>query len=660
MNSFPESVEAPERVRGRPKHRAARSDTRADQIARLQYLTWLWLAGGIAMGSATLVCFRLGARLGTAGFVYLIIIVLLSLMDSFATSAVFSTIAVGCLAFFFSPPVFSFRVAEIRDVAALIAFLATSLAITTLVRRVRRLGEAAREQARLLDLSHDAVIVRDMSALITYWNHGAEELYGWKKAEALGRTSHQLLQSCFPTSLDDAMNTLLRTGRWEGELVHTKRDGSQVVVASRWSLQRSVNGRPISALETNNDITLRKRAEDALHRSQAAYLTEAQKLSLTGSFGWDPASGEIFWSEQSFRIFGYDPDITPTIDLALQRVHPDDVVLVMQVIDKAVNGAPDFDCEHRLLMPDNSVKYLRVVAHVVTDEPGKRQFVGAIMDVTATKLSAQRLHEAQTELARVTRVTTLGELSASIAHEVSQPLAAIVTNGDACLRWLGHPNPELTEVQTCITRMIGEGRRASEIVRHIRTLAKKDAPDKTRLDLNDVINDVVCLTQREVLSHKVSLCLRLASGLPPLLGDRVQLQQVIINLMMNGIQSMDCIDGRLRNLLIESRMGEDANVVVAIQDSGSGIDPEHADRLFDAFFTTKPNGLGMGLSICQSIVEAHGGRMWASSKSGHGATFQFSLPVIIERADNAPRQSDFWEFARVHCNKRAAVSQAAL
>ncbi|MFD1556667.1 ATP-binding protein [Paraburkholderia silviterrae] len=660
MNFFPESVEAPERVRGLPKRRTARSDTRADQIARMQYLTWLWLAGGVAMGSATLVCFRLGARLGTAGFVYLTIIVLLSLMDSFVTSAVFSATAVGCLAFFFSPPVFSFRVAEIRDVVALIAFLAAALAITTLVRRVRWLGEAAREQARLLDLSHDTVIVRDMNAVITYWNHGAEELYGWKKAEALGRTSHQLLQTRFPASLDDAMDTLLRTGRWEGELVHTKRDGSQVVVASRWSLQRSANGRPISALETNNDITLRKCAEDALRRSQAAYLAEAQKLSLTGSFGWDPVSGEIFWSEQSFRIFEYDPDITPTIELALQRVHPDDVALVRQVIDRAVHGAPDFDFEHRLLMPDSSVKHLHVVAHVVTDEPGKRQFVGAIMDVTATKLSAQKLHEAQTELARVTRVTTLGELSASIAHEVSQPLAAIVTNGDACLRWLGHPNPELAEVQTCITRMIGEGRRASEIVRHIRTLAKKDAPHKTRLDLNDVINDVVCLTQREVLSHKVSLCLRLASGLPPLQGDRVQLQQVIINLMMNGIQSMDCIDGRLRNLLIESRMGEEANVVVAIQDSGSGIDPENADRLFDAFFTTKPNGLGMGLSICQSIVEAHGGRMCASSKPGHGATFQLSLPAIIERSDNAPRQSDFWEFARVHRNKRTAVSQAAL
>ncbi|RKE35049.1 PAS domain S-box-containing protein [Paraburkholderia sp. BL23I1N1] len=655
MNLFAELVGQSERLRCLPKRRLFRSDTWGDQSARLRYLAWLWLAGGVAMASATWVCFHLGARLGTAGFVYLIVVVLLSLMDSFITSAVFSTIAVGCLAFFFSQPTFSFRVSELRDVAALIAFLITSLAITTLVRRVRWLGKAAREQARLLDLSHDTVFVRDMNAVITYWNHGAEALYGWKKAEALGKTSHQLLQTRFPVSLDDTMNTLLRTERWEGELVHTKRDGSQVVVASRWSLQRSANGRPISALETDNDITLRKRAEDALRRSQAAYLAEAQKLSLTGSFGWNPASGEIFWSEQSFRIFGYDPDITPTVELTLERVYPDDVTFVRQVIDRAMNGEQEFDYEYRLLMPDSSVKHLHVVAHVVIDEPGKRRFVGAIMDVTATKLAAQKLHEAQTELARVTRVTTLGELSASIAHEISQPLAAIVTNGEACLRWLGHPSPELAEVQSCVTRMIGEGRRASEIVHHIRALAKKDSLQKTRLDLNDVINDVVCLTQREVLSHKVSLCLRLASGLPPLLGDRVQLQQVIINLMMNGIQSMDDIQGRPRELLIESRMDEGGNLVVAVQDSGSGIDPENADRLFDAFFTTKPNGLGMGLSICQSIVESHGGRMRVSSKPGHGATFQLGMPAIIERPDNERGQSDELEHSDFRALRKGAA-----
>ncbi|KWE50852.1 hypothetical protein WL76_20980 [Burkholderia ubonensis] len=553
---------------------------------------------------------------------------MLSLMDSFVTSVVLSLVAVGCLAFFFSPPNHNLRAGEVLDAAALTAFLVASFLITTLVRRVRRLGEAAREQAQLLDLSHDTVFVRDMNAVITYWNHGAEELYGWKKAEALGRTSHQLLHTRFPASLDDILDTLLTTGRWDGELVHTKRDGALVVVASRWLLQRGANGRAIAVLETNNDITLRKRAEDAVRRSQAAYLTEAQNLSLTGSFGWDIESGEIFWSEQSFRIFEYEPDMTPTVELVRRRVHPDDVAIFAQVIESATGGKQEFDLEHRLMMPDGRVKHLHIVAHVMADEPGKRQFVGAIMDVTAAKLAEEKLHDTQAELARAMRVTTLGELSASIAHEVSQPLAAIVTNGEACLRWLGHPVLELAEVQACVTRMIGEGRRANEIVRRIRTLSKKDAPQKTRLDLNDVVQDVILLTQNEVSSHRVLLRLCLATDLPPVLGDRVQLQQVVINLLMNGIQAMDGVYDRPRDLTIESSTGDDGDLILSVEDSGEGIGPDIVDRLFDPFFTTKPNGLGIGLSICRSIVESHGGRMRVSSERDHGAIFRFSLPAM--------------------------------
>ncbi|WP_080436091.1 ATP-binding protein [Burkholderia ubonensis] len=628
MNFLPEWIDGPERYRSVTKRRPSLSDAWTDRIARLRHLMWLWSVGGVATGGATWVCLHVGAHLGTAGFVYLIIIVMLSLMDSFVTSVVLSLVAVGCLAFFFSPPNHNLRAGEVLDAAALTAFLVASFLITTLVRRVRRLGEAAREQAQLLDLSHDTVFVRDMNAVITYWNHGAEELYGWKKAEALGRTSHQLLHTRFPASLDDILDTLLTTGRWDGELVHTKRDGALVVVASRWLLQRGANGRAIAVLETNNDITLRKRAEDAVRRSQAAYLTEAQNLSLTGSFGWDIESGEIFWSEQSFRIFEYEPDMTPTVELVRRRVHPDDVAIFAQVIESATGGKQEFDLEHRLMMPDGRVKHLHIVAHVMADEPGKRQFVGAIMDVTAAKLAEEKLHDTQAELARAMRVTTLGELSASIAHEVSQPLAAIVTNGEACLRWLGHPVLELAEVQACVTRMIGEGRRANEIVRRIRTLSKKDAPQKTRLDLNDVVQDVILLTQNEVSSHRVLLRLCLATDLPPVLGDRVQLQQVVINLLMNGIQAMDGVYDRPRDLTIESSTGDDGDLILSVEDSGEGIGPDIVDRLFDPFFTTKPNGLGIGLSICRSIVESHGGRMRVSSERDHGAIFRFSLPAM--------------------------------
>ena len=250
------------------------------------------------------------------------------------------------------------------------------------------------------------------------------------------------------------------------------------------------------------------------------------------------------------------------------------------------------------------------------------------------KRAEEQLQALQAELAHATRVTTLGELSASIAHEVGQPLAAIVTSGEACLRWLGHRTPQPEEVRACVEHMIAEGRRASEIVLRIRSLTKRASPQKTRLELNDVVNEVVSLVQREVVNHRVSLRLKLASGLPPLLGDRVQLQQVLINLVMNGIQAMADIGDDPRELLIESRRDNDGHVVVAVQDFGPGIDPANADRLFDAFFTTKSDGMGMGLSICRSIIEAHGGRVWASNNAGHGAVFQFSLPSIGENASS--------------------------
>jgi C4-dicarboxylate-specific signal transduction histidine kinase len=253
--------------------------------------------------------------------------------------------------------------------------------------------------------------------------------------------------------------------------------------------------------------------------------------------------------------------------------------------------------------------------------------------VTAAREAEQQLHHAQSELARVTRVTTLGEMSASIAHEVGQPLAAIVTNGEACLRWLEHRPPQPEEVRSSVVRMIGEGRRATEIVRRIRTLARKDTGQKTPLDLNDVVNDVVSLTQREVLNHQVPLRVRLAPLLPPVLGDRVQLQQVLINLVMNGIQSMERATGWARELAIETRQTADGHVLLAVRDCGTGLDAQHADRLFEAFFSTKPHGMGMGLSICRSIIEAHGGRIHAfNNEGGHGATFQCTLPPLVDAA----------------------------
>lgn len=411
-------------------------------------------------------------------------------------------VAAGCLALTLTSYLYQHR---FEPDTALVRFLMSVAAIgatTFLALKNQTANAVVRERASLLDLTHDSVFVRDVDDVITYWNRGAEELYGWRRDEAVGRTSHQLLQTVFPAPLSEITAQVLRTGRWEGELVHTKRDGTKVTVASRWSLQRDGRGRPIATMETNNDITERTRAHEALLQAQA-------------------------------------------------------------------------------------------------------------------------------ELAHVMRVTTLGELTASIAHEVNQPLAAIVTNGEACLRWLGRDPPELDEARSAVKSMISDGMRASEVVWGLRALSKKVDTQRARLDVNEVIGQVILLVRRELLTNRVALRLELAPSLPPVLGDRVQLQQVIMNLMVNGIQAMSGTRDRPRELLVASRPHEGNHVLVEVRDSGPGIAPENMAQLFNAFFTTKPNGMGMGLSISRSIIEAHGGRIWASG-NGRGATFQLTLPF----ADN--------------------------
>jgi PAS domain S-box-containing protein len=600
--------------------------------SRGSYLVVLWLVGSATLAIATWACFVAGLNSSAASCAFLIIIVLLSLFDSFISSVIFSVIAVLCLDYFFIRPLLSLDVAQPADVLALIAFVLTAFVVTGLVRRLRDMADRHLEQVRLLNLTHDSIFVRDKDDMIVFWNRGAQELYGWRQEDTAGRTTHDLLRTRFPSSLDAINQELLRTGRWEGELVHARRDGTQITVSSRWSLQRDLNGQPVGTLETNTDITQRKRAEEALKRSQATYLAEAQRLSATGSFGWNTTTGEIVWSEQSFRIFGYPPSVTPSMDAVFERVHPDDRSLVHQVIDRAIGEKQDFDLEHRLLLPDGSVTSVHVVARAVIDDQGGLQFMGAVMDITAARRAQEQLQQAQAELAHVTRVMTLGELTASIAHEVNQPLAAIVTNGDAIVRFLNLDPPLLGEVADAARRMISDGKRASAIVQRIRALVKKTEPQSAPVDLNAIITESVSLVRLEVANHGAALRLDLAPGLPAVLGDGVQLQQVMTNLIMNGVQAMTLVQDRARDMRIRSHRDEAGNVIVSVQDSGAGIDPANADRLFDAFYTTKASGMGVGLSICRTIIQAHGGRIYASPHAGPGATFRFSLPPISDAA----------------------------
>jgi PAS domain S-box-containing protein len=371
----------------------------------------------------------------------------------------------------------------------------------------------------------------------------------------------------------------------------------------------------------------RRRAEEKLRRSEA-YLTEAQRLIRTGSFGRKITTGEIVWSKETFRIFGYDQTLSPTLDMVLQRVHPQDLALVQRSIDSASSDGKDFDYEHRLLMPDGSVKYVHVVAHTLTDASGSIELFGAVMDVTTAKRAAEELHKAQIELAHVTRMTTLGELVASISHEVNQPLTGIVTYGEASLRWLSHDPPQLDRARNAVEQMINSARHASDVITRIRVLSRKGVLERTRLDISEVIDDVVAMIRPEINIHHVSLRVDHEQSLPPAHGDRVQLQQVVMNLLMNGIQAMSSVTDRRRELRIRSCEQQPDQILISVEDSGDGIESENAGRLFDAFFTTKPDGMGLGLSICKSIVEQHGGRISASRNSEVGSTVEFTLPAV--------------------------------
>lgn len=589
-----------------------------------------WLGGIVALTLATIANIELHFDQSAAGFVYLIVIVLLSLVESFITSVAFSILAGICLNYFFVQPLFTFQIERASDLVAFIAFLFTTLAITALVRHARRLGEAHREQATLIDLTHDTVVVRDASDRVVFWNRAAEQMYGWSSHEAVGQKIHKLLKTRFAVPAETIAEAIRTSDRWEGEVIHTKRDGSSLTVASRWSVLRDERGDIMSTLETNNDITQRRSAEEALARSQAVYLAEAQKLSRTGSFGWNVATRELTWSAQTFGIFDYPDTTAPTLARMLERVHPDDLSAVTQQISASARVRQSIDLEARLRMPDESIKHVRVVARVIEGEPGPPRYIGAIMDITSTKRSEEQLHEMQTKLAHVTRAASLGELSASMAHEVRQPLAAIVADGEACMRWLRHEVPQLDEAIACAKRTVANGTRAGEIVHRIRTLTRRAGPRKTPLAVNSVIADVIAFAQRDLTARRVTLELDLASALPALSFDRVELQQVLINLVTNAVEAMSSIDDRPHELRITSRLDADGAIVVAVRDNGTGFDPANANRIFEAFFSTRPDSMGMGLSICRSIVEAHGGRIWAANNADHGATFECSLLPVVD------------------------------
>jgi PAS domain S-box-containing protein len=420
----------------------------------------------------------------------------------------------------------------------------------------------------------------------------------------------------------------------------------------RWFLFRAApcldeQGKIVKWYGTNTDIEDLKRTEVELRRSESL-LAEGEALSGTGSGAWNLLTGEMTWSANDCRMLGLDPDTTvPSVETFLGLVHPDDRAPLGEIIERETAARRPYSIEYRIVMPDGSLKDFHTLMRPIVKPSGDiEEYIGVSRDITANKRAEAELRrqegelrKAQLELAHATRVTTMGELAASIAHEVSQPVSGIVVNAIACLKWLARGAGEtehLDEVREAVQRIIRDGKRAGEVVTRIRTLFTKEEIAKNPMDLNEAIREILALTNAEVEEKRVTLQLELAPELPAVLGDRVQLQQVMLNLILNAIEAMSTIEDRPRDLLIKTEVREPGAVLVTVRDSGPGLDAAIAGSAFAAFRTTKPGGLGMGLSISRSIVEAHSGKIWTIANDGPGATFQFTLLSIHAGADVPP------------------------
>jgi PAS domain S-box-containing protein len=381
------------------------------------------------------------------------------------------------------------------------------------------------------------------------------------------------------------------------------------------------------------DIEDRKQAEAQVEQAYLR-LAEAQRVSKTGSFITDLLVDEHNWSEEAFRIFEFDPATKVTVQMIRDMIHPEDLPSFDSVIARGMTGT-DVDFVFRIVTPRGAVKHIRGMARVMEQIVGRPLFIGALQDVTASKLAEEALNQARSELAHVARITTLNALTASIAHEVNQPLSGIVSNGSACLRWLAGNAPDLDEVREAVRDIVRDGKRAADVIGRIRALATKRTTPLEKLDLNETIRDVLAVVGDEAKRTSVMIRTRFADDVFPVFGDRVQLQQVVLNLVMNGLEAMSSVSGRARELVVTTRSVDPGQVQITIEDSGTGLDPNTIERIFDPFYTTKPSGMGMGLSISRSILQNHGGRLWAAPNDGPGTSFHFTLPKCREEGPRA-------------------------
>ncbi len=504
--------------------------------------------------------------------------------------------------------------------------------------RTMELAAAEERWRSVFENSAIGVALTDLNGRFLAANPVYEEMLGYTEEELQNLS---FLDVTYEEDLEPSRKLIgeLLAGKcqqFQIEKQYRRKNGSLVWVRNNVSMVPGTERVPQFLMALFEDITESKQAEAKLRRSEAL-LAEVQFLSLTGGFSWHVDTDEFTFSEEAYRIFEFEKDAPVTLGQIASRVHPDDIPLLFEKMAGARGNGGDHDYEIRVRMPDGSVKYLHTVSHAIRDDEGRLEYIGAIQDITRRRVSEEALSKARSELAQVSRATTLGVLTASIAHEVNQPLSGIITNASTCLRMLATDPPQVDGARETARRTIRDGNRASEVIARLRALfSKKDAAPES-VNLNEVAKEVIALSSTELQKNRVVLRPELADDLPLVTGDRIQLQQVILNMLRNGSDAMSAIEDRPRQLLIRTERDEGDRVRLTVQDVGIGFDPQTADRLFDAFYTTKGDGMGIGLSVSRSIIESHHGRLWATLNDGPGAAFSFSIPQAsdgVARADD--------------------------
>ncbi|SUS03376.1 Two-component hybrid sensor and regulator [uncultured Defluviicoccus sp.] len=644
-------------------------DLAGPRLVGLRRASLVWLGGAAVIGAVTALAVALGLSFATASLAYLTTIVVLSLFTPLAAAIVFSVLAVIGLNYFFLEPLFTFQIKSSQDFWALGAFIVAALVITTLVGRIHASAAEKRAAEDVLERSKAAYLdeAQRLSQTGSFgWNIATGELQwsdetfricGIDRATPLSiDLINQRVHADDATAFREAVQAAVKSrGAFDHELRFTRDGGDVRVLHMKGHFLKEQPEQFVGALI---DITDRRRNEEALQNSEFRYRNIFRAMSV--SF-WELDFSEVGAMLRALRKSGVQdfaahfaehPEFVRDMMRATRVLDVNDYAVMLQgrgdkgallgnveplwpetsnavyaaSVIAAITGKPGFSAETRMRKIDGTEFPAHFTASFPKEGVASARLLIGVIDISERVAAQEKLRAVQAEFAHAARLSTLGELAASIAHEVNQPLAAIATNASAGLRWLDRPEPNLEEVRALAARIAGDAKRAGDIIARIRSMAARRATESTPLSVKSVIEEAASFLRHDLQAQQVTLQLSLPPDLPPVLGDRTQLQQVVVNLAINAAQAMAQSGAEKRRITI-SAARQEGGILITVDDTGPGIPPEHVDRLFESFFTTKEAGMGIGLPICKSIVEAHGGQIEAENRATGGARFSFTLPA---------------------------------